>query len=163
MLLKSSSLLLQWCPAYLFRLTWMVLGMEGKWQYNCCFMRCCFQDLFKTAWSIVVLFPYSFYPCVSLVSMWIHPYSHTDIATAWKNSTFIISDRSVCLILIYFRILGYIFVSGCQRSYFKAIDIFYTTCRMVYNTNRALKSSWSDREENDILIIHSFRIFHWIS
>ena len=31
--------------------------MEGWWVYSCCFVWCCFQDLFETAPSIFVLFP----------------------------------------------------------------------------------------------------------
>ena len=28
--------------------TWMVLEMRGRWPYSCCFVGCCFQDLFKS-------------------------------------------------------------------------------------------------------------------
>ena len=31
---------------------WMVYKMGGKWPYSCYFVRCCSQDLFKTAHSI---------------------------------------------------------------------------------------------------------------
>ena len=48
--LMNSSLLLQQCPACLVHLTWMVWEMGGRWPYNCCFMVCCFQDLFKTSY-----------------------------------------------------------------------------------------------------------------
>ena len=34
--LMSSSLLLPQCPACLFRLTWIVFVMSGRWPYNCC-------------------------------------------------------------------------------------------------------------------------------
>ena len=44
MILISSSLLLQRCPAYILRLIWMVLEIGGKCPYNCCFVGCCFQD-----------------------------------------------------------------------------------------------------------------------
>ena len=37
-------LLLQQCPACLVCLIWMVLEMEGRCPYSCCFMGCCFQD-----------------------------------------------------------------------------------------------------------------------
>ena len=52
--LMSSSLLLQQCPACLVRLTWIVFMMGGRWPYSCCFVECCFQDLFKIALSILV-------------------------------------------------------------------------------------------------------------
>ena len=45
--LMSLSLLLQ-CQACLVRLSWMVCKMSDRWLYNCCFVRCCFQDLFQT-------------------------------------------------------------------------------------------------------------------
>ena len=52
--LMSSSLLLQQCPACLVRLTWMVFMMGGRWPYSWCFVRCCRQDLFNIACSILV-------------------------------------------------------------------------------------------------------------
>ena len=35
--------------------------MGGVWPYNCCFVACSFPDLFKTAHSIFMLFPSSFF------------------------------------------------------------------------------------------------------
>ena len=32
----------------------VVCEIGGKWQYNCCFVGCCFQDLFKAVRSILV-------------------------------------------------------------------------------------------------------------
>ena len=52
--LLSSSLLLQQCPACLVRLTWIVFVIGGRWPYSCCLVRCCRQDLFKIARSILV-------------------------------------------------------------------------------------------------------------
>ena len=52
--LMSSSLLLQQCPACLVRLAWIVFVMEGRWPYSWCFARCCLQDLFNSARSILV-------------------------------------------------------------------------------------------------------------
>ena len=48
----SSSLLLQQCPAYLVRLTWIVFMMGGRWSYSCCFVGGCSYDLFNIARSI---------------------------------------------------------------------------------------------------------------
>ena len=91
--LKSSSLLLQQCPACLVHLIWMVLEIEGRWPYNCCFMGCCFQDLFNITHSILGQFSSSFFS-VSFVSIHVvHPYSRTDTTTDWKKSYFILSDR----------------------------------------------------------------------
>ena len=52
--LISSSLLLQQCPVYLVRLTWIVFVMGGRWPYSWCLVGCCLQDLFNTARSILV-------------------------------------------------------------------------------------------------------------
>ena len=52
--LMSSSLLLQQCPACLVCLTLIVFLMGDRWPYSWCFVRCCFQDLFKIACSIFV-------------------------------------------------------------------------------------------------------------
>ena len=50
----SSSLLLQQGPACLFRLTWIVFVMGGRWPYSWCLVGCCRQDLFSIARSILV-------------------------------------------------------------------------------------------------------------
>ena len=74
----SSSLLLQPCPVCLVRRTWMVLEMGGRWSYNCCLVRYCFQDLFSTARSNLVQYP------SKLVSVHVvHPYNSMD-TTAMK-------------------------------------------------------------------------------
>ena len=59
--LVISFLLLQWCPACLVHLTWMVLEIGGRWPYNCCFMGCCFKDLYNTVHSILVQLLSSFF------------------------------------------------------------------------------------------------------
>ena len=60
-LLMISSLLNQQCPACLVHLTWRVCEIEGKWQYNCFFMECCFKDLFRTASNNLVQFQSRFF------------------------------------------------------------------------------------------------------
>ena len=52
--LRSSSLLLQQCPACLARLTWIVFLMGCKWPYSRCFVGCWLQNLFNIARSILV-------------------------------------------------------------------------------------------------------------
>ena len=52
--LMSSSLLLQYCPACLVRLTCIVFVMGGKCPYSWCLVGCCRQDLFNTALNILV-------------------------------------------------------------------------------------------------------------
>ena len=81
------------CQAYLAPLTWtgkrskICCEMGGKWPYSCCFVGCCFKNLFKAACSIFVQFLCSFFMRVQVVL----PYSSTDMVTAWK---------SLCLSLI---------------------------------------------------------------
>ena len=53
-LLMSSSQLLQQCPACLFRLTYIVFVMGGRWPYSWCLVGCCRQDLFNIALNILV-------------------------------------------------------------------------------------------------------------
>ena len=52
--LMSSSLLLQQYPACLVRLAWIVFVIGGRWPYSWCFVRCCLQNLFNIARSILV-------------------------------------------------------------------------------------------------------------
>ena len=88
MLLMSLFLLLQQCPTYLVRLIWMVLEMGGRWLFCCCFVGCCFQDLFNIACRILVQFLSSFFS-MHLVSVHVvHPCSRTDMTAAWKKSAF---------------------------------------------------------------------------
>ena len=54
--LMSSPLFLQQCPAFLLRLTWIVLVMGGRWPYSWCFVECCRQDLFNIARKEKILF-----------------------------------------------------------------------------------------------------------
>ena len=52
--LMTSFLLFQQYPTCLVCLNWVVFEIGGKWLYSCCFVGCYFQDLFKTACSILV-------------------------------------------------------------------------------------------------------------
>ena len=66
MSLMHLSLVLQLCPAYSVHLAWIVWEM---WPYIWVFFGggCNFQNLFKTAYSILVYFPSSFFlPSISL-------------------------------------------------------------------------------------------------
>ena len=92
--LISSSLLLQQCPACLVRLSLMVYVIGGKCPYSCFFVGCCFQDLFKAARSILVQLPSILFSRRLVNVHVVHPYSSTDVATAWKNSLFSLSVRS---------------------------------------------------------------------
>ena len=56
LLMNPSIPYLQWPTC----LACMVFKMGGKWPYNC-FVGCCIQDLIKTACSIIMLFPSSFF------------------------------------------------------------------------------------------------------
>ena len=52
--LMSSSLLLQRCPAYLVRLTFIVFVMGGKWPYSWCLVGCRRQDLFNIVLGVIL-------------------------------------------------------------------------------------------------------------
>ena len=52
--LMSLLLLFQQCPACFVHLSWMVFKMGDRCPYSCYFVRCCLQDLFNTACSILV-------------------------------------------------------------------------------------------------------------
>ena len=54
MSLMSLSLLYQQCPACHTHISGMVYEIRGKWQYMCCFVGCCFLDLFKMQHSYAV-------------------------------------------------------------------------------------------------------------
>ena len=67
----------------------MILEMEVRWPYYCCFVGCCFQDLFSIARSILMQFPSSFFSNRVHV---VHPYIRMDTTDAWKKLRFILSD-----------------------------------------------------------------------
>ena len=48
-----SSLQFRGCLGRSYRL----FEMRSKWPYSCCFVGCCFQDLFKTARNVLVYYP----------------------------------------------------------------------------------------------------------
>ena len=89
--LMSSSLLLQQCPACLVHLTWIVFVMGGRWPYSWCLVRCCRQDLFNFARSILVELPSSFFYSHFVSIQVVHPYS--SIMTIWKSDLF---DKIKC-------------------------------------------------------------------
>ena len=64
------------------------------WPYNCCFVGCCFPDLFKAPRSILVKLQSSFSSMRFTSVYMVHRYSSMDTATSWKKSRFILSDRS---------------------------------------------------------------------
>ena len=75
-------------------LHWRVYEIGDKCPYNCFFVDCCFQDLFKIVCSILLQFPSSFFSrCFINIEM-VHPFSCTNTNTAWKKSCFILSERS---------------------------------------------------------------------
>ena len=92
--LMSSSLLLQQCPACLFRLTWIVFVIGGRWPYSWCLVGCCRQDLFKIAQSILMQLPSSFFSSRFVSVQVVHPHSSIDTTAAWKKLRFILSVRS---------------------------------------------------------------------
>ena len=70
--LRGSSKLPQHCPAYLIRLIWVVLVMEGKWWVQL-FRECSFQDLFHISCSILAQCPSSFFSLPFVSVHMVHP------------------------------------------------------------------------------------------
>jgi len=66
----SLSLILQQCPACLVHLTRMVWVISGKWPYSCFLVGCCFYNLFKITYCILVQFLSSYSLGAMLVSKW---------------------------------------------------------------------------------------------
>ena len=92
MLLMCSSLLRQQFQSCLVHLTSMICEMESKWPYNCCFVGCYFQDLFKSAHSILVELLSGFFSRILIRVQVVQPYRSTDTAIAWKNFHFTLSE-----------------------------------------------------------------------
>ena len=81
--LMSMSLLLLLCPACLIYLTRMGFEMGSKWPYNCCFVRCHFQDLFKTIQNTHT--QTYIYICNHIfIYIYIYIYIHTHTQVQWK-------------------------------------------------------------------------------
>ena len=62
--------------------------MGGRRQYSCCFVECCFQDLFNIPRSILVEFPSSFFSKRLISVHVVHPYNRVDVTIACKKITF---------------------------------------------------------------------------
>ena len=68
--------------------------MGGKWPYNCCFVRCCFQDFFYVTHCILMQFWSSFFFSLRSVSEHVvHLYYSIDTTVAWKIFHFNLLDR----------------------------------------------------------------------
>ena len=80
--------------ACLFCLTWMVCEMRGKRLNHYYFVECWFQDLFKTASSVLMYIPYSILSKHVLKFQVVQTYNSTNTAIAWKFSRFLLPERS---------------------------------------------------------------------
>ena len=88
-------------------LTWMICEMGDKWLYDCCFVVCCFQDLFKITCSIFVYFPSHFFSKHFVKVQGVLPSNSSDTGTVLKNSFFVrdqISLWSIFLMHIYWHL-----------------------------------------------------------
>ena len=107
----GSSSLLQLCPACRVRLTLIVFVMGGRWPYSCCFVKCCLQDLFNIASSILVKLPSSFFS-IRLVNVHVvHPYNSIYTTATWEKQCFILSLRSEFVMTDSLSIAVYAFAS----------------------------------------------------
>ena len=69
---KSSSLLLQQCPACLVRLTWIVFVIGGRWPYSWCLVGCCCQGyiyIYIYIWKYIYIYIYIY---IVITKIWIH-------------------------------------------------------------------------------------------
>ena len=82
------------CPACLVRLILMVCEIGGNWPWSSCFVRRCFEQLLKTAGSILRLFASNFPLLRFATAQVMRPYSSTDITTACQKSNYILLERS---------------------------------------------------------------------
>ena len=96
-----------------------VLVMGGKCPCSCCFVWCCFQDLFNMACSILVQLLSSFFT-IRLVSVYVvHPSSSSVTIMAWKKLRFILSDRSDFHMIDNLLIEVHAFTSRILLSFWK--------------------------------------------
>ena len=72
----------------------IALGMGGKWPYICCFVGCCFQDLFSITCSNLVQSPSNFFSVRFVSPHLVHAYSNTDPIIVWKKSHLLLLDTS---------------------------------------------------------------------
>ena len=96
--LMSSSLLLQQCPAFLVRLTWIDFVMRGWRPDSWCFVGCCLQDLFNTLAPSCCIFSTDISELDKIYSL-VHPSSPSNIT---KDSSMKITSEM--LIFIYFLV-----------------------------------------------------------
>ena len=90
--------------------------MGGKWPYSCCFVGCCFQELFSTARRILVKFTSSFSSLHFFSVHMVHPYISINTTAAWKKSSFILSNRSDYYIINSISIVVYVFARHILTS-----------------------------------------------
>ena len=101
--------------------------MGRRWPCSCCFVGCCFQDLFNIACNILVQFLLSFFS-IHLVSIHVvYPYSRIVITTAWKKIAFYFT-RQVWL---------------PYDSLLIAVHTFDSQILMSFSIDEALLSRWT--------------------
>ena len=110
--LLNLSLLLQSAMHILFILFKWFVWWEVSGHTSAFFVGYCFQDLFKTACSILVWFPSSFFSMCFVSIHVVHPYSSMNTATTWKKYSFISLDRSDFYKIDYISIVVHAFTRG---------------------------------------------------
>ena len=97
------------CLACLLCFTRMFFAMGGKWSYSC------FWDLFKTACSILVMFPLSFFPNVSAVVMIQVHFCWIPILDNWINTNPLVN--SVSLFALVWQVTEIIHETNRKKTY----------------------------------------------
>ena len=174
--LMSLFLRLQKFPTYLVRLIWMVLEIRGRWPYNCCFVGCCFQDLFNMTRSILVQFPSKFF-YIRLVSVHVvHPYSRLDTTAVWRKLLFISSDRfdfhminnlSIAVhtfasrILISFSVDETLNLSTRFREPLFSVEMFLFRLKHMYSVHKEANANCS-RPWNIYMLKFQTSVHHYV-
>ena len=96
--LMNSFLFLQQYPASIVHLICMVVVMGGRWLYSCCFVGCCFQDLFNMTRTSLVQSPISFFSIHFVSIHVVHP-------NAARKNWVLLYQISLTITYIYIYIL----------------------------------------------------------
>ena len=168
MLLMSLSLLFQLCQACIVHLIWMVCEMRGKCPYNCYFIGYCFQDLFKTACSILVLYPFSFSFRLFVRTWVVHPYNST--TTTWKKKNLFYQSDQISIWLTICPCFIYVYIASSRQDVAaeirELVNLFQRFA--TYSRDGSLfKNTWkfylhSHRSQCLLLLTLSYAVGIWL-
>ena len=91
----------QLCLPCLARVAWMVCEIGSGWSYSSCFVGCCFPDLFKTAFCILVSFPSIFFSMHFVSVLVVHPFNSITVLLGINPVLFHWRDQISILSITY--------------------------------------------------------------